>query len=907
LAILKLKVGRPVLRLFRFRKPPVWGGFVLMGLILLPGAPSLFSQQPDSSTLFIPILADTTAIPDSASADLQTAQTKKQSDLEGPIEYEAQIIENLLQEKRTILTGKAKVTYGTTTLTAEKITVDWNAREMRAEGIWDSVWVVSETGDSTRDVQMKGAPQFQEGSDVMNGEVMLFNFETKKGRVLRGRMAYEDGFYGGQAFKMVQPKVFHVGDAAYTTCDLEENPHFHIWSQKMKIIADDKVVGKPIVMYLGKVPVLALPYLLFPIKRGRHSGLLIPRYGESSLEGRYLRGLGYYWAASEYWDVESQLDYFEKSGVMLRGNLNYNARYKLQGRVSGSITRKNFEALGTKEQRWDLNVQHRQEITPFTDFSVDARFVSSKDFYSDLSSNREHRMQQEIRSNAKLNHKWGRSGQIQLFMNQTRNLQTDAVSETFPKLTISNRIASLIPEPERSQSRSESDRWYQSIRVPYSFNILGERNRQESGPDTNRTVEKDEGLGWDHSLSFYATPKLFGWLSLKPEVSYKETWVDRRKHYFVDPETNQIEEEDERGFFALRTYNTSLSLNTKIYGMFHSRFVEGVLLRHVATPGVSFSFAPDFSSSRYGYYQTVIDTAGNAIEKDRYKGSLFRSTPSGEQQRMNLSLNNLFQMKIGDGEEAKKFDLFSYNLSTSYNWKADQYKFSDLSSRINANPMNSLSLSMNTTHTFYQSNEDGQKVDRLFVDNVDWSDPGSLKRFHLARLTSLDLSTTFRIKGKIRSGGQKNTVSEEDAGFDREDLLSPDLESVGSMSGDRFEMDESVSAMEIPWSFNSTLSYDENRSNPHDITKRIWMQANMEFNLTRNWKISYKSRWDLKDKKAVSQDLVFYRDLHCWEAKFVWTPTGTYKRFYFKINVKSPMLQDLKFEKGTGRSGLYGY
>ncbi|NQT27528.1 LPS-assembly protein LptD [candidate division KSB1 bacterium] len=845
-------------------------------------------------------------IADSTVVDSLAPQAKKRSDLEEPIEYEAECIENRIKEKRTIMTGKAKVTYGDVMLTAEKITVDWNAREMRAEGLWDSVWVVSVSGDSSREVQLTGAPQFQEGSDAMSGEVMLFNFGTKKGRVLRGRMAYEDGFYGGQTFKMVKPKVFHVGDAAFTTCELEEDPHFHIWSKKMKIIADDKVVGKPIVMHIGKVPVLALPFLLFPIKRGRHSGFLIPKYGSSDLEGRYLRGLGYYWAASEYWDMESQLDFFEKSGVLVRGNLNYNARYKLRGRVSGSITRKNFEALGTKEQRWDLNIRHKQDITPFTDFSVDARFISSKDFYSDLSSNREHRMQKEIRSNAKLNHKWGRSGQVQLFLNQTRNLETDALSETLPKLTISNRIASLIPQPERS-SRSNSEKWYHAFKVPYSFNIRGERNRQESGPDTNRTVEKDEGLGWNHSLSMYATPKLFGWLTLKPNVSYKETWVDRRKHYFVDSETNEIKDEEEHGFYALRTYNTSLSFNTKIYGMFHSRFLEGVLLRHVATPNVSFSYAPDFSKSQYGYYQTVTDTTGNAIEKDRYKGSLFRSTPSGEQQRMNMSLNNLFQMKIGEGEEVKKFDLFSYNLSTAYNWKATQYKLSDLRSRINASPTSKLSLSMNMNHSFYEVDDDGKKVDRLFTDNVDWSDLNTLKHLRLARMTSLDFNTTFRFKGKIRSGGDSSeSSSEEDDEFDSEDLYDPDLESVGSMSGDRFEMDESVSAMEIPWSFNSTLSYNENRSNPHDITKRIWMQANMEFNLTRNWKISYKSRWDLKDKKAVSQDLVFYRDLHCWEAKFVWTPTGTYKRFYFKINVKSPMLQDLKFEKRSGRTGLYG-
>lgn len=891
---------------FMIKKPPLRGGFFLICFLTF-GSAALRSQEADSSAAFLPVQADSTVVSDSTAADSLTRKSRSQSDLEGPIQYEAQIIENLMEEKRTILTGKAKVTYGDVTLTAEKITVDWNARQMRAEGVWDSVWVVSARGDSTRDVQLKGAPVFQEGGDVMHGEEMLFNFETKKGRVLRGRMAYEDGFYGGRAFKMVKPKVFHVGDARYTTCDLEEDPHFHIWSDKMKIIADDKVIGKPLVMYIGKVPVLALPYVLFPIKRGRHSGFLIPRYGESSLEGRYLRGLGYYWAASEYWDTEAQLDFFEKSGILLRGNLNYQARYKLRGRISGSITRKDFEALGERQRRWDLNIQHNQTITPYTDFSVNAKFVSSKDFYDDLSSSREHRLQREIRSNAKLNHDWGKTGQIQLYLNQTRNLETDAVSETVPKLTISNRITSLVPRPDRSGGRSDSERWYHAITLPYRFDILGERTRRESGPDTSRTVERDNGLGWNHFLSMYATPKLFGWLTLKPTLAYNETWVDRRKHYVLDPGTNEVEETEERGFFALRTYSSSLSLNTKIYGLFHSRFLEGVLVRHVATPSISFSFAPDFSKARYGYYQTVIDTAGNTIEKDRYSGGLFRSTPRGERQSMDIKLDNLFQMKIGEGEDAKKIDLFNYNLSTSYNWKATQYKFSDLSSRLNANPMSNLSLNLTTRHSFYETGENGQRVDRLFAEQVDWSDLSTLKSIRLARLTSLDVSTRFSFKGKIRSGADAgiSTAKEDTVRFS--DTPDVGLESIGNLSGDRFESEDEVSPMEIPWSLNATLTYNENRSNPLHISKKIWMRSGIEFNLTRNWKISYKSQWDLKEKKVVSQDLVFYRDLHCWEAKFVWTPTGPYKRFYFKINVKSPMLQDLKFEKGTGRTGLYGY
>ena len=112
------------------------------------------------------------------------------------------------------------------------------------------------------------------------------------------------------------------------------------------------------------------------------------------------------------------------------------------------------------------------------------------------------------------------------------------------------------------------------------------------------------------------------------------------------------------------------------------------------------------------------------------------------------------------------------------------------------------------------------------------------------------------------------------------------------------------------------MSYAENRTNPLNPTKTFWANTTLDFNLTKHWKISYRARfdlkgmvrpWDLKKIDVVSQDIVFYRDLHCWEARVVWTPTGYYKRFYFRINVKSPMLREIKVEKTTGRAGIYGY
>ena len=833
-----------------------------------------------------------------ASADsVRTQKSDQESEIQGPITYEAQDFDILVKEQKMILLGRAKVTYLDMTLTAAKITVDWEKDLMTAEGVWDTVWVkeVSDDGDSVQTVRYMGAPQFSESGDVLTGEVMVYNFRTRKGRVLRGRTAYEDGFYTGNTLKIVKPNSLNVADATYTSCDKEE-PHFHFWSQKMKIDVDEKLIAKPLVMYVGKIPVLALPFAYFPIRKGRHSGVLIPRYGESTLEGRYLRGLGYYWAASDYWDVKGTVDYYENSGFLFRGDLRYNLRYRLQGAISGSWTRKDFEVYGTKERRWDLAIRHSQTISPTMSLAVSGQFVSSGNFYRDVSANLEQRLQQEIRSNAKLTKKWGTTGKAEITLNQTRYLKTDQISELLPQVTISNRVASLIPKPEARRGQEQERRWYHDITIPYDFNILMKRSRQKSA---DGVVAKKDGIGMDHSLGMYVSPTLFGWLRLQPKISVEAWWLDRRKEYYVDPETNAIQSRDKKGFFMHQTFNTSVSANTKIYGLFQPKFLKNVMIRHVASPNISFSWRPDFSEDKYGYYQTVVDTQGVEYRRDRYSGGLFGSTPTGESQSMRFGLDNVFQMKVGDGEKEKKIDLFMLNFSSAYNWKAEQYRLSDLRSTLRANPSRNISLDVSATHSFYQTDENGNRVNRLYMDEIRIKDWKTIFTKRWVRMTNFSVNLNLRLQGRARSG------MGSDAGMEGgQEGLQTGMEGLENLSGDRLTYDETVSGFDIPWNLTTRLSYTINRYNPLNPSKKFWMDINFDFNLTKNWKISYKSQWDFIEKEPVRQDFIFKRDLHCWEAMIAWTPTGYNKRFYFRINVKAPMLRELKFEKGAGRRGF---
>ena len=91
-----------------------------------------------------------------------------------------------------------------------------------------------------------------------------------------------------------------------------------------------------------------------------------------------------------------------------------------------------------------------------------------------------------------------------------------------------------------------------------------------------------------------------------------------------------------------------------------------------------------------------------------------------------------------------------------------------------------------------------------------------------------------------------------------------------------------------------------NALNPDKTSKTFWANSNSIINITNNWKVSYRARFDLIQRDLVNHSFSIYRDLHCWELSLNWTPNGIGQGINFKINVKSPTLKDLKLEKKGG-------
>jgi lipopolysaccharide assembly outer membrane protein LptD (OstA) len=868
---------------------------VLIPILLLSSV--LYSQD------LTPVDSLTTIVPDSIafndSLETDSLKFKPKPAITDKIPYKADHISISVEGNKIYLSGNAEINYQTLKLNAEKITIDKKNNKLYANGVVDSV-------DEKGNKHYKGNPVFVEkGQEPMRGNFIEYDFKTKRGKIKVGRTNMEPGFYKGSDIYKIADSTLLIEDGYFTTCDLPDDPHYYFRSNQMRLKVKDKVVVRPIYFYIADIPLAWLPFGVFPNKGGRHSGIIIPSYGESRIGGRFLDGLGYYWAPNDYFDATLQTTFYDKLGFTFRGNTNYRVRYLLNGSLSGSYFPKD-PSTGQRRERWQLSFNHRQTIDPTFTISGSGRFQSDKSFNRDTSPSFRDRTRQNINSSLTINKSFkGTKNSMSISLTHNKNLQTDETDYTLPRISFSRRQTSIYETITGNAVGSKRD-WYQNIYFSYNSNAIRKGSHKlvdSSNPDTSFVDDLKSGI--KHSLRFNSPQKIFKHFSINPSVSYDEVWVDEITKGKLNEVTGAIETSQKKQFGVRRTFNASIGLRTKLYGMFEPNIGDLKFIRHIIDPSISMTFTPDFSDNSYGYFGTVIDTNGVLHLIDKFQRSPFGGTPSRKSQNMNISLGNLFQAKFIDEEgKEEKVDFFKANFSTSHNFLADSLKWGRVRSSFSTKIFGK-DISATATHSLYARKKNGTgEVDEFFFE-----------RGHLPRLISFNTSFGYTIdnntfapkedKEKDKSRRDKRngaTNKSDDNNQATADSLfeDDDLELGGSPTKEK----ERTKKIELPWSTSFRLNYSL-RPEAVNNTKTINLSTSANFKLSKNWKISWSGNFDLVENDLVYHSFNIYRDLHCWEMSFNWQPTQKY--FSFQINIKAPSLQDIKVTKHPRRSTFNRY
>jgi len=674
-------------------------------------------------------LNDSIVNPDSLGLPLDSL-SKKDSVVKGDIDtlIYASATDSILfftKQKRIEIYNDANVKYRTTELKSGKIIVYLETSNLDA---------FATESDSAGFIVKKQKPELVDGKDKYYGEVMKYNFKTKKGYITYASTDNQEASYSGVKIKKMDDKNYFVERGFYTTCD-HDPPHYGFVCTQMKVIPDEQLIGKWIWLTFGGVPFpIPLPFAVIPLQKGRRSGLLAPAFGSREGYGRYLSRFGYYWAINDYLDLTVTGDYYTRGGWGLNGSFRYAKRYDFTGYVEAgysNLTRgEDTDPDKSIEKNWRLRMVHNQPLTPDSRIDANIEFVSS-DYIRQNSSNYNDLLRNNIYSNITYFQNFENLGAgLSINYSREQELESGNISEVLPNIAFTKSVF----YPFRSDDITNEQAWYEKLGVSYSGQFQNNRK--------NILGVLDARGGFKHNISLSVSPKI-GYINFTPNFSYQELWynkqIDRTSIYVPGPigsntmnsyqysimATNALTDSivtndvDKLGF--VRTFRVGVSATTKLYGMFPVDALGIAALRHTVIPTLSYDFQPDFAADGWGYFNSYTDVLGKQVKYSKYEREIFGGASMGEQQNLRLGISNIFEIKTKPDltdttSKEKKIQLLNFNAAMSYNFAADSLKLSNLFLDYRTQILDFLSLSGSAVFSPYVWDENGRELNKFLIN-----------------------------------------------------------------------------------------------------------------------------------------------------------------------------------------------
>ena len=871
------------------------------------------------------ILPDTTAKQDTVPAD---TMPRSKSALDMPVNYSAEdSITFDYGRSRAHLYGGSKVQYQNLELEADIINIAIDSSLVHATGRLDS------TGN------IVGKPLFRQGSDEYEPDSISYNFKSRKAFISNVYTQQGEGFMKGLDGKRDSVGTMYVQKAFYSTCDAE-HPHFYLNMTRAKMRPGKDVVFGPTYLVVEDVPLpLAIPYGFFPFKSKYSSGFIMPSYGDETSRGFYLRDGGYYFAFNDYVDAKLLGEIYTKGSWALSLQSTYKKRYQYSGSLYLSYQHtqtgeKNMPDFSTSKS-FKVTWSHRQDAraNPTQSFSASVNFATSSYERNNLSSmyNPESYTQSTRTSSISYSKTFSDIGlTLSGTFNLSQNMRDSSIAVTLPNLTIQlNRFF-----PFKRKKMMGKERWYEKIGMSYSGSLTNSINTKEDLLFKSSLI-KDWRNGMRHQIPINASFPVFKYINITPNFNFTDRMYTNKIMQSWDTEQQTVKRDTVYGFYNVYNFNFSIGANTKLYGFytpmpwFGGKKIKKI--RHLVTPTMTFSYAPDFSTPMWGFYDSYVRTDANGnvstVTYSPFSNGAYGTAPNGMTGSVQFDISNNLEMKLRSSRDStgeKKISLIDeLGMSMSYNLAAKKKPWSDLNMRLRLKLTKSYTFSMNAVFATYAYEFD-KNGNVIVGDHTEYSQ-GRFGRF---QGMSHNLSYTFNNQSLKKLLGMKDTVSKRTGGKDDEDdedededETDPNMQNVdpdrkkgmtGAKQSEKADVDEDgYLKFQMPWSL--TVSYGvsmrENTSAqinpkrmryPYMFTQTLNFSGNIR--IAEGWNINFSSGYDFNYKKLSMTTVSLSRDLHCFSmsCSMVVSP---YTSFNFLFAAKASTLADaLRYKKQSSYS-----
>lgn len=885
--------------------------FILLSVLLLLSGEAVSQRRgkgmlPPAGQRTDSLRVGDTLLADSVRQDTTAVAAPKKQALDAPVAYEASDSIVFTQGGFAHLYGDGKVSYPGADLEAAIISMDMDNSTVFARGVTDSLDAV------------KGRPVFKDGDTSYETDTIRYNFKSKKGIISNVVSQQGEGYVTGNNAKKGAGDELYMKSGRYTTCDHHDHPHFYMQMTYAKVRPKKNVVTGPAYLVVEDVPLpLAVPFFFFPFSSSYQSGFLMPTYMDDFSRGFGLTDGGYYFAISDQMDLKLRADIFTKGSWALNAETNYVKRYKYSGLLQASyqVTKTGDKGLPDYSVAKDFKIvwSHRQDpkASPNSTFSASVNFATSSYERTNIGNMYNSQAMSQNTKTSSVSYSRNFPDQhlsISATTNIAQTMRDSSVAVTLPDLNIS--LSTIFPFKRKHPVGNE--RWYEKISVRYTGRMKNSITTKDNKLFKSNLV-RDWENGMQHDIPISATFTLFKYFNLTPSVNYTERWYTRKVKQDWDVQHQEVVRDTTYGFHRVYNYSASLGLNTKIYGMYKPVFLpkKAIQIRHVITPSVSISAAPDFTSSHYGYYDSYIkegkDGVRDTVNYSYYAGQVFSPPSGGKQGNIQFSISNNLEMKYKDKNDSiRKVSLIDeLGASISYNMAAQVRPWSDLQLNLRLKLSKNYTFSMASTFATYayEFNERGEVV---VGNRTEWS----YGRFGRWSGYGSSFSYTFNNdtwkKWKEKFQGKKNKEEDnKEEQADSEDETNPDGTKKKKVEKAAVDSD-GYQVFKMPWSLNLNYSFSvsEDRSKPinrktmrypYRYTQNLSASGNIK--ISNKWAISFNSGYDFEAKKIVQTSFNITRDLHCFSMSASLSPFGQWKYYNFTIRANASILQDLKWEQ----------
>jgi hypothetical protein len=658
-------------------------------------------------------------------------------------------------------------------------------------------------------------------------------------------------------------------------------------AKRAKIIPDDKIVTGPMYLEIGGVPTpLGLPFGFFPNTKKRHSGILIPFYGNSEALGFYLKDGGFYWGINDQTDMTIRGDIYSNGSWGLRTTNNYNVNYKFNGALSFGYSEfrtgeKEIPSTYSKQKDISINWRHIQDQknNPTIRFGSDVNIRTSR--YNRFNAqNTGQYLANTFQSNINFS-KTFKIGTLGINARHDQNTQTKLMNISFPEVTFNvNRFYPFKKETRIKQNPIDK------IGISY---LLEARNTL-SGADTSifkGNIGDSLKYGFRHSLPISTNITLLKYFTLTPALNLSAVMYTKTTRKELDESTNRIVKTTDKNFKTGYDANFNTSLTTKLFMDYMFKGKRLKQIRHLLIPSLAYTYRPDFGAEQYGFWKDVIsDTTYRYKNKySIFENNLFSGPAQGEQNSLSVNLNNNLEAKVRKKTDTgfvfnKVSILQNLSFAGSYNFAADSFKMSNISMTGRTKIWKYFDLVFGSTFDPYHT------VTRSVTD-----------RFGLETISTYRTKEyEFNSNGKLAKFTTGNIAI--NAAFSSNNITSrakkPDLTNGaerGSVATSTAQAQE-----KLPWNLNIyyNITYTKVLNKIKDIQT---LNFSGDVSVTKFWKLGVTSGYDFTNRNLSYTSINLYRDLKCWEARIDWVPFGFRKSYSLTINLKTSMLSDVKIPR----------